>query len=90
MGYTPIPRDKSNPNNGKIRFNADDEKALKEWIKENLLFHYLPNDTPGILETELIRTLNPPLNLDENDNPINQKFRANLSILRNKKPWMNS
>lgn len=90
LGYTPIPRDKNNPNNGKIRFNANDEKALKKWIKENLVFHYLPNDTPGILEAELIRTLNPPLNLDENHNPINQEFRVELSILRNKKPWMNS
>lgn len=88
LGYTPIPRDKSNPNNGRIRFNADDEKALKEWIKENLVFHYLPNDTPGVLETELIRSLNPPLNLDENDNPVNLEFRADLSILRNQKPWM--
>ena len=88
LGYTPIPRDKSNPNNGRIRFNADDEKALKEWIKENLVFYYLPNDTPGVLETELIRSLNPPLNLDENDNPVNLEFRADLSILRNQKPWM--
>lgn len=90
LGYTPIPRDKSNPNNGKIRFNADDEKSLKEWIKENLVFHYLPNDSPRMLETELIRTLNPPLNLDENNNPVNQEFRADLSVLRNEKPWMNS
>ena len=43
-----------------------------------------------MLETELIRTLNPPLNLDENNNPVNQEFRADLSVLRNEKPWMNS
>ena len=88
LGYAPIPRDKNNPNNGRIRFNVDDEKALKEWIKENLVFHFLPNDTPGVLETELIRSLNPPLNLDENDNHFNQEFRAALSILRNQKPWV--
>lgn len=88
LGYTPIPRDKNAPNNGRIRFNANDEESLKEWIKENLVFHFLPNDIPAVLETELIRSLNPPLNLDENDNPVNQEFRTALSLLRNQRPWM--
>ena len=86
FGYTPIPRDKNNPDNGKIRFNDADEEALTVWIRENLVFHILQNDAPGELEKELIRSLNPPLNLDENYNPANQEFRSKLSFLRNRRP----
>ena len=86
FGYAPIPRDKNNPTNGKIRFNEEDEAALTTWIKENLVFYIKLDDNPGELETELIRTLNPPLNLDENDNPVNQEFRAALSTCRSRKP----
>lgn len=86
FGYAPIPRDKNNPDNGKIRFNEEDEAALTAWIRENLVFHILQNDAPGDLEKKLIRSLNPPLNLDENDNPVNQEFRAALSERRSRKP----
>ena len=87
LGYTLIPRDKSNPNNGKVRFNADDERALRNWMIENLVFHFLPNDTPKEMESELIEFYNPPLNLSENENPINREFRAELSYLRSLRPW---
>lgn len=86
FGYTPIPRDKNNPENGKIRFNDADEEALTAWIRENLVFHILRNDAPVEMEKELIRSLNPPLNLDENDNPVNQEFRSTLSKCRSRKP----
>ena len=39
LGYKSIPRDKHNPDNGKVRFSADDERELRTWMKENLVFH---------------------------------------------------
>lgn len=87
FGYTLIPRDKSNPNNGHVRFNADDERQLRTWMKENLVFYILPNDDPKQLESDLIQQFNPPLNLSENENPVNQEFRARLTFLRGQRPW---
>lgn len=87
LGYTPIPRDKKNPNNGHVRFILDEERSLRAWMTENLIFHYLPNDEPKQLESVLIRQFNPPLNLLENENPVNQEFRSQLSSLRGQRPW---
>ena len=87
LGYTLIPRDKSNPNNGKVRFNADDERELRSWMKENLVFYVLPNDDPKQLESDLIQQFNPPLNLSGNENPVNQEFRSQLTFLRGQRPW---
>ncbi len=87
FGYTLIPRDKHDPNNGKVRFCPDDERELRTWMKENLVFYILPNDSPKELETELIEMFNPPLNLDECANPVNQEFRSNLTYLRGQRPW---
>ncbi len=87
LGFTPIPRDKKNPNNGHVRFVLEEERQLRSWMTENLLFHYLPNEAPKSLESELIGNLNPPLNLDENYNPVNWEFRNTLRTLRNRKPW---
>lgn len=87
LGYTLIPRDKSNPENGMVRFNPSDELLLLEWMKKNLLFYYLPNESPDEIEAELIRELNPPLNLMGNYNPINLEFRSVLKTLRRQRPW---
>ena len=86
MGYNLIPRDKHDPYNGKVRFNDEDERELRGWMIENLLFYFQPNDSPKYLENELIERFNPPLNLMENDNPVNQEFRSVLSSLRRRKP----
>ena len=87
LGYTLIPRDKNSPNNGKVRFNADDERELRDWMKKNLLFYFLPNDNPKEFESELIKQFNPPLNLSENESPINREFREDLSFQRSQRPW---
>ena len=86
MGYNLIPRDKYNPDNGKVRFNDDDERELRGWMAENLLFYFQPNNRPKEFENELIERFNPPLNLMENDNPVNLEFRSVLSSLRRRKP----
>ena len=90
LGYKPIPRDKHKPDNGKVRFSADDERELRTWMKENLVFHFMPNKAPKDLETALIEQFNPPLNLSENENPVNREFRASLSYLRSQKPWLSA
>ncbi|MBQ7639413.1 MAG: hypothetical protein IJS91_00265 [Bacteroidales bacterium] len=87
FGYTLIPRDKKTPNNGHVRFSPDDERGLRSWMKENLIFHFLPNDAPKALESELIARFNPPLNLSENENLVNSDFRATVSALRGQRPW---
>ena len=87
FGYTIIPRDKTAPNNGHVRFNTDDERELRAWMKKNLVFHFLPNDAPKELESELIEQFNPPLNLDECTNPVNQEIRSRLTYLRGQRPW---
>lgn len=90
MGYNLIPRDKYDPDNGKVRFNDDDERELKGWMAENLLFYFQPNNRPKEFENELIERFNPPLNLMENDNPVNLEFRSVLSSLRRRKPKQTS
>ena len=87
LGYTLIPRDKSKPDNGMVRFNVNDELALLKWMNENLLFYFLPNESPKKLEAKLIEELNPPLNLQENYNPVNQEFRTAIKSLRRQRPW---
>ena len=88
MGYTLIPRDKKDPDNGHVRFDDNDERELTAWMKENLIFYYMPFDMPEVLENELIERLNPPLNLLKNFNEENMEFRLALSDLRKKKPWL--
>lgn len=89
MRYELIPRDVDNPDNGHIRFSDNDELAISLWMQNNLIFCYLPNDNPEELENQLIKQLNPPLNLQNNRNKINSEFRSALHDLRCQKPWRN-
>ena len=82
MGFMPIPRDSKNPGNGHVRFCPDEETRLTTWMKDNLLVYYFPNDSYEKAEDELIATLNPPLNLSKNANPVNSEIRALISQRR--------
>jgi len=82
LGFKLIPRDISSPQNGKTKFNETDESVLTEWMKDNLLLFYYANNDYADIEKELIRTYNPPLNLQGNFNKINLDFRKELSALR--------
>ena len=82
MGFKPIPRDASNPNNGHTRFVPDEEDRLTDWMKGKLLVYFFPNDDCEAMEEELIATLNPPLNLMKNYNPVNRELRTQISYLR--------
>ena len=82
MGFKPIPRDVSNPHNGHTRFLPEEEKRLTDWMKDNLLVYFFPNDDYEAVEEELIASLNPPLNLMKNHNPVNSELRSHISYLR--------
>ncbi len=85
MGFSKIPRDKSNPQNGKTKFNIENEEKLSQWMKENLLvFHSTKRTTEEIetYEKELIQSLNPPLNIKSNTNPTNKGYRDLVRKLR--------
>ncbi len=83
FGFKKIPRDKID--NGKTKFNKDDENKLTQWMKNNLELHYFTNQTPDKYEQELIDIFNPPLNLSKNKNIVNLEFRKELSQLRKNK-----
>lgn len=86
FGYDLIPRDSKYDENRKTKFNVADENRLSDWIKTNLLLFYYPNKDYANVEDQLIKDLNPPLNLNNNSNPINFEFREHLTELRNRKP----
>lgn len=80
FGYDFIPRKEGDTKNKK--FNVQDETALSEWMKNDLLLAYTENSNPKPLENELISELNPPLNLSKNYNNANAEYRVLLSKLR--------
>ena len=82
MGFKPIPRDVSDPHNGHTRFLPEEEVRLTDWMKDNLLVYFFPNDDYEAVEEELIASLNPPLNLMKNHNPVNSELRSHISYLR--------
>lgn len=83
-GYPFIYRDK-NPNpdkTPKTKFCDEDEKAITQWMKQNLLVLVVSNINFDDDETELIEKFNPPLNLEKNYNVINLSYRMQLKKLR--------
>lgn len=64
FGYQKIPRDKNYQINKKTKFGAEDENSLTAWMERNLLFAYLANDKKDELESFLIDSLLPPLNVE--------------------------
>ena len=80
FGYDLIPRKEGDLKHKK--FKPADEEKLTEWMMSNLLLAFVENADPKPLEEKLIAELNPPLNLDKNDNTVNAEFRALLSKLR--------
>ena len=84
MGCNLIPRD-SDPSTGKTKFNTHDEERLTDWMLKNLIMYYLPTSDYIEIERHLIAHLNPPLNIKDNDNLINNNFRVYVKIIRSKK-----
>ena len=80
FGYDLIPRKEGDSKHEK--FKPADEEKLTKWMKNNLLLAFVENADPESMEDKLIAELNPPLNLDKNDNTVNAEFRALLSKLR--------
>lgn len=80
FGYDLIPRKEGDSKHEK--FKPADEEKLTKWMKNNLLLAFVENADPESMEDKLIAELNPPLNLDKNDNTVNAEFGALLSKLR--------
>lgn len=80
FGYDLIPRKEGDSKHEK--FKPADEEKLTKWMKNNLLLAFVENADPESMEDKLIAELNPPLNLDKNDNTVNAEFRALLCKLR--------
>jgi hypothetical protein len=83
FGFNLVPRDKNKPNDGYKKFCEEDEEKLTNWMKRSLIVLY--DDSVNNYETlqnQLIVYLNPPLNIKDNHNPINLKFRKSLKRLR--------
>ena len=66
-------------------YSAADEDTLSEWMRNNLLLLFCPNDDFESTEDRLISEMNPPLNLMKNNNFINHEFRQWLTAQRTKK-----
>lgn len=83
-GYSFTYRDKSpNPDKKvKTKFHEDDEHTITQWMRKNLLVLVAPNANCDKDEKELIAIFNPPLNLINNHNIINQSYRKLLKKLR--------
>lgn len=75
-----IDRDKTK--NGKTKFTPDGENTVTQWIKDNMMVLYVPNNDYEEDELKLINQYNPPLNLKDNYNEINREFREELEKLR--------
>lgn len=80
--YPFVPRDKNQPDNGKVKYSPENEDRISLWMKDNLVLLFYVNNDCEDLERELIEKLNPPLNLMGNCNPINAEFRNWLSSSR--------
>lgn len=87
LGFKLIHRDKV-PDGKHFRFSKEDETALSQWIRDNLIFYYKTSPDYEQLETLLINSLNPPMNLDGNESPVNAGFRSMLKDLRGKRPLL--
>jgi hypothetical protein len=82
FGFKLIPRD-NDPSNRKTKFEQTDERKLSDWMRQNLLMFFLPTTNYALTEIALINYFNPPLNLKDNHNSINEDFRKLLSNMRN-------
>ena len=85
MGFPLIHRDRV-PDGKHYRFSPENETELSQWMKENLIVYHKPSMYFEDIETMLILALNPPLNLDKNDSPVNAGFREHLKDLRSRRP----
>ncbi|PRR82008.1 GIY-YIG nuclease family protein [Clostridium vincentii] len=72
----------SEANNLKYKFIAEHEEKLSNWMKNNLVMHFVIIDNPMEFELFLINTYEPPLNLKDNNSKKNRAFRKDLIQLR--------
>lgn len=64
---------------GKRRTFADGETALSNWLEQNAFVVWAVTSEPWLVESELLRTVSLPINLDQNNS---HAFHAVLSTMR--------
>jgi len=86
LGLTPIPRNSTDYERGRFspfKFDEESEKRLTEWMKKHVsMSFYEFEESPSqldSLETELINTSDPTLNIDKNQWGV---YRTKLQSLR--------
>lgn len=69
------------------RFESKGERRLTAWMRENLALSWWEDDQPSRpsrqrkdLETKMIRSLEPPLNLNKWNNPYRQHVKAERAV----------
>ena len=85
FGYPKVPRDINNPNNGKTKFNDQDEIKLSKWMNESLILFFngdVAEFNLDQLEYDLIDYYRPVLNILKNYDENNKLFRKELKRLR--------
>jgi len=85
FGYPKVPRDINNPNNGKTKFNDQDEIKLSKWMNESLILFFnedVAKFNLDQLEYDLIDYYRPVLNIQKNYDENNKLFRKELRRLR--------
>ena len=61
--------------NGRLTFGTTGEAQLSEWMHEHARVCWYPTDQPWLIESEAIRRLDLPLNLDQNrHHPFHQQL----------------
>lgn len=66
----------------KTKFIDSDEEILSEWMNDNLLLLFKADQKAEKIENKMIEVLNPPLNIQNNCNPVNKPYRTFLKELR--------
>ena len=87
FGFKQFPRDEDNKENDFIRFSDENEAWLTDWMKNNLIFYFHPCDDFKLLESALIKSFNPPLNLEGDLAVEDAQLRASIQVSRHKTPW---
>ena len=81
MGFSPINRT-AGKNDGKTKFSPSDEAKISQWLVENMIVIYYPNDNIEEVESDLIHDYDPPLNIDQNIMQNNPEYVIELKKLR--------
>ena len=69
---------------GKTSYSDKDESRISNWLQDSTICYYYINDTPDLIEQELINKFSPPLNIQKTTHLVsNAEYRDRIRQLRN-------